>query len=115
MLLRHVLLEIRGFLNYVVQTYPWMNPYLKGLHLSIDGWRDDRNIGGWRFKEPSIFSGRRAHDEDWEGVGARIAPLPEEGEPEWVTPKAKLGRDLRCLMELTSTETPPRMKFRVAA
>ena len=65
--------------------------------------------------QPSIFAGRRAHDEDWEGVEARIAPLPEEGEPEWVTPKARLGRDLRCLMELTSTEAPPRIMFRVAA
>jgi hypothetical protein len=35
---RQRLLEIRGFLNYVVRTYPWMNPYLKGLHLTIDGW-----------------------------------------------------------------------------
>ena len=36
------LLEIRGFLNYVVRTYPWLNPYLKGLHLTIDGWREGR-------------------------------------------------------------------------
>ena len=40
------LLEIRGFLNYVVRTYPWMNPYLKGLHLTIDGWREGRAEGG---------------------------------------------------------------------
>lgn len=31
------LLSVRGFLNYVVRTYPWLNPYLKGLHLTIDG------------------------------------------------------------------------------
>ena len=30
------LLEIRGFLIYVVRTYPWMSPYLKGLHNTID-------------------------------------------------------------------------------
>ena len=41
---------IRGFLNYVVQTYPWMNPYIKGLHLTIDGWRPERVAGGWRDK-----------------------------------------------------------------
>ena len=33
---RQRLLEIRGFMNYVVWTYPWINPYLKGLHLTID-------------------------------------------------------------------------------
>jgi hypothetical protein len=30
------LLQIRGFLMYVVRTYPWINPYMKGLHLAID-------------------------------------------------------------------------------
>jgi len=30
------LLVIRGFLIYVVRTYPWLNPYIKGLHLTID-------------------------------------------------------------------------------
>jgi hypothetical protein len=33
------LLQIRGFLMYVVRTYPWINPYMKGLHLTIDSWR----------------------------------------------------------------------------
>jgi hypothetical protein len=32
------LLEIRGFLMYVVRTYPWLNPYMKGMHLTIDSW-----------------------------------------------------------------------------
>ncbi len=30
------MLEIRGFLMYVVRTYTWMNPYIKGMHLTID-------------------------------------------------------------------------------
>ena len=30
------LLQIRGFLIYVVRTYPWINPYMQGLHLTID-------------------------------------------------------------------------------
>ena len=32
------LLEIQGFLNYVVRTYGWMTPYMKGHHNTIDGW-----------------------------------------------------------------------------
>ena len=32
------LLEIRGFLLYVVRTYTWLNPYMKGLHLTVDSW-----------------------------------------------------------------------------
>jgi hypothetical protein len=33
------LLQIRGFLMYVVCTYPWINTYIKGLHLTIDSWQ----------------------------------------------------------------------------
>jgi hypothetical protein len=32
------LLEIRGFLMYVVRTYAWMSPYIKGMHFTIDRW-----------------------------------------------------------------------------
>ncbi len=33
------LLEIWGFLMYAVRTYPWLNPYMKGMHLTIDSWQ----------------------------------------------------------------------------
>ena len=48
---RQRLLEIRGFLIYVARTYKWMNPYIKGLHLTIDGWRADRDAQGWKQKK----------------------------------------------------------------
>ena len=31
--------SIRGFLVYFSRTYRDMNPYLKGLHLTLDSWR----------------------------------------------------------------------------
>jgi len=34
--------SIRGFLIYVVRTYPAFNPFLKGLHLMLDSWRPGR-------------------------------------------------------------------------
>ena len=34
---------IRGFLIYVARTFNWMTPYLKVLHLTIDGWREGRD------------------------------------------------------------------------
>ena len=34
--------EIRGFLNYVVRTYPPLKLYLSGFHITIDGWRADK-------------------------------------------------------------------------
>ena len=42
------LLLIRGYLNYVVRTYPWLSPYLKGLHLTINRWRPSRDAKGYR-------------------------------------------------------------------
>mmetsp|Transcript_5647 Transcript_5647/g.8675 ORF Transcript_5647/g.8675 Transcript_5647/m.8675 type:complete len:196 (+) Transcript_5647:485-1072(+) len=44
--------QIRGFLGYVTRTFPCSVPYLTGMHLTIDGWRQDRNPSGWRRKRP---------------------------------------------------------------
>ena len=44
------LLQIRGFLMYVVRTYPWINPYMKGLHLTIDSWRPFRGPDGFKLR-----------------------------------------------------------------
>ncbi len=41
---------IRGFLIYVVWTYPWLNPYIKGLHLAIDSWRPGREELGFKMR-----------------------------------------------------------------
>jgi hypothetical protein len=37
----------RGFLIYLVRTYPAINPYLKGIHLTLDSWRPWRKDDGW--------------------------------------------------------------------
>ena len=34
---------IRGFLIYVARTFKWMTPYLKGVHLTIDGYIEGRD------------------------------------------------------------------------
>lgn len=45
---RKPLESIRGYLVYVSLTYRSMVPYLKGLHLTLESWRDDRDEDGWR-------------------------------------------------------------------
>ena len=47
---RQRLLKIQGFLNYAVRTYDWLTLYTKRLHNTIDGWRFDRDSGGWKMK-----------------------------------------------------------------
>ena len=36
----------RGFLVYLSRTYRSMIPYLKGIHLSLDSWREGRDVDG---------------------------------------------------------------------
>ena len=38
--------EIRGFLNYVAQTYDLFASHLIGFHITIDGWRENRDEDG---------------------------------------------------------------------
>ena len=42
------LLEIQGFLMYVARTYTWLNPYIKGLYLTVDSWRPGRAEDGFK-------------------------------------------------------------------
>jgi len=50
------LLQIRGFLMYVVRTYPWINPYMKGLHLTIDSWLRFRGPDGFNLRGKELAS-----------------------------------------------------------
>jgi hypothetical protein len=37
------------FILYVTRTYLYMVLYMKGFHLTIDGWRKGRNTKGWKY------------------------------------------------------------------
>ncbi len=41
---------------YVVRTYPWINPYMKGLHLTIDSWRLHRGPDGFKLRGQELES-----------------------------------------------------------
>ena len=36
------------FLIYLSRTYRSMIPYLKGIHLSLDSWREGSDMNGWK-------------------------------------------------------------------
>ena len=55
---------IRGFLVYVSRTYKWMVPYLKGIHLTIDGWRPDQDHDGYRMARDDEISASVLTEED---------------------------------------------------
>jgi hypothetical protein len=106
------LLSDRGFLIYVARTYPTMVPYLKGLHLTIEHWRDDRDAEGW----PDKLRRRRTDAqilesfEDQMNIAQAIRDLNEGSNPATppliVTPVPRLQDDVMCLLELFKSETP---------
>ena len=40
--------SIVGFLVYITMTYKSLMPYLKGLYLSLNSWRKNRDNEGWK-------------------------------------------------------------------
>ena len=122
------LLQIRGFLMYVVRTYPWINPYMKGLHLTIDSWRPFRGPDGFKLRgkelENALACGvddglpcRRADDDDNNcppGDAANLgAAAVKGGEPPLeVEPVPRFLDDLVYLQELVESDTPPQQLYR---
>jgi hypothetical protein len=104
--------SIRGFLVYVARTYTSMVPYLKGIHATIDSWRKNRNIDGWKYPGP------RDQWQDGVQVGEVERKLgvesEEEGEPLFVFPVPRLHTDLLSLLSLTNFDQPPHRIVRMS-
>jgi hypothetical protein len=89
--------SIRGYLTYIIRTYPAFTPYLKGVHLTLDSWQPGRSGDGWKdvgeFEElsDSILHGHP---------------------PVLVTGVPRLQQDLRALSTLFNPLVPPRQVAR---
>jgi hypothetical protein len=92
---RKMLESFRGFLVYVAQTYTTMRPFLKGLHLTIDGWRPDRDKESWRIADKPLRDKILAVNDEYPSA------------PKTVRPAARLRQDLDVLLWLTRDESPP--------
>jgi hypothetical protein len=89
---------------YVSWSHPWMPPYLKGMHLTIDSWRPGRGEDGYKLKatdlrdQPFIFWRRETEEwidldqEDYEKVLGEKAQAPE-----FVWPVDRLRSDIEAL------------------
>ena len=85
----------RGFLVYVAGTFKAMIPYLKGIHLTLDSWREHRDREGWKI--PFSLREKLEVKEDCPGGGP---PLVVQG----VT---RLMDDMEALMKFTATDLAP--------
>lgn len=86
----------RGFLIYVTRTYPSMVPYLKGIHLTLDSWREGRDEDGWK---------RIGHKGGQTEFVTKDAPVRVSAVP-------RLEADLSALILLTEGEKPPLRRVR---
>jgi hypothetical protein len=115
---RKALERIRGYLTYVSRTYRWMVPYLKGIHLTIDSWREDRDTEGYRRKKPKAIHKEGNWSWNWEQEKWYDADLepPEDSRatdaPELVTGVPRLNDDARALKVLTEGTVPPKVNAR---
>lgn len=105
----------RGFLIYVTRTYPSMVPFLKGIHLTLDGWRPDRDEEGW--KVPPF------REKGWGGFGCDNWNGDLDGDsdededslekpPKDVKAVPRLRGDVEALLLLTEQEHPPLRRVR---
>ena len=97
--------RIRGFLIYVFRTYTAMVPYLKGLHLTLDFWREGMDEEGWREMGGRDEEGKSNQDQIGLLSGSRKAPR-------FVAVAPRLMDDIRALMEPTAFGEAPRIKAR---
>jgi hypothetical protein len=82
-----------------------MVPYLKGFHLSIDGWRKGRDSEGWKYLS------QEAQEEMEKGTYEDHTMAPEA--PKKVKAKHRLKQcDVPALMKLFELEDPPKRLVR---
>jgi hypothetical protein len=90
--------KCRGFLVYVSRTYRAMVPYLKGLHLTLDFWRADRDEDGWRVANTM--------DPRLEVASEREKP------PKYVPMAPRFAGDMKVLLDFFQRDTPPKIPVR---
>jgi hypothetical protein len=95
------LLKEKGFLVHLAMTYPLLVPYLKGLHLTADSWREGRDSEGWKMTRAALEAYLASRGDE----AADLIPVDPEA-PKEVTPVPRLERDLLSLSELMEGEEP---------
>ena len=84
-----------GTLGYGNQTYEPLTPHLKGLHLTIDGWRPGRYYDGWKVETARLKPEKVTEAEFFLNSASYL---------ETFKPAKRLLSDLKALVDLMSIE-----------
>ncbi len=106
----------------MVHTYSWLDPYIRGLHLTVDSWRPGREESGFKLRGKELEQAMeiwatskslpcRREDDGPDEVGPMPCQLSGEA-PGYVPPVPRMGRGVDCLLELTKALEPPRQLYR---
>ena len=100
--------QIRGFLVYVTRTYPASIPYMKGLHLTIDFWRPNRDEEGWKQvpQKGRLIKLEESEIDCDDDEGAKWVIGYDEA-PSEVQAVPRLAMDMKALKALFGSELPP--------
>ena len=93
--------KYRGYLIHISATYEAIVPYLKGLHLTLDGWREGRDDEGWKDPGWSKF-----HRNDHE-LSSYLDKAPTH-----VDCVRRFKDDMDVLLRLFSGNTPEQVPLR---
>ena len=91
----------REYLIYISRTYPSINSYLKGIHLSIDSWWPWRADDSWKMSMAEIRNTLQQRGYSADYLALSIKP------PSKVQIAPRLHMDIMALDHLFNSETPP--------
>jgi len=100
----------RGFLVHLAMTYTVINPFLKGVHQTIDSWRPNRYQDGWKMKANDYLDKLAALESDEERNV--MIDAHNIGHPSHVAPASRLTSDLKALRIFFSKEKPTKICMR---
>jgi hypothetical protein len=108
--IEHKTLEkYRGYLIYLCRSYPAINPYPKGIHLTLDSWRPWQKDDGWKMTLAEMRAAVQEKDDDDVDMGFTESSNKAPVQVKWVP---RFPSDVGALTELFSSTTPPRRQIR---
>ena len=114
MLVRKELEKVTGFLNHLSMTFDDMTPFLKGLYLTMNSWRPNRDDEDWKVTDirwrlilldrldRGLMSTKEFEDK-W---------ADDPGAPVMVTASPRLSSDVDALAAIMAPEVVPRVSIR---
>ena len=114
-LVRKELEKVTGFLNHLAMTFDDINPFLKGLYLTLNSWRPNRDGEDWKVTDKKwkrILLDRlergEISNEEFDGKWTE-----EPGAPVLVRASPRMAMDVLALLAIMEPPVVPRVSIRL--